>query len=195
MKDLLNEIKAEFAGYGYKKSGNSFWKIENGFYKLINFQHGTHGDYFFINVGLHPVGLPSLITGKLEIKEKPREYECIIRQRIEEIVPSEMFQKALLPIHDPEVVRAIIAAIPTVEGWLSDWGSFNLLANKDFSELSRMMPIAPLLWQKAYYMLKCYCMLKEQNISEAKKLFHAYLAENPNMDFSAVDHYMESLLC
>ena len=194
MKELLNEIKGEIAGYGYKKSGNSFWKIENGFYKLINFQRGTHGDYFFINVGLHPVGLPSLITGKLEIKEKPREYECIIRQRIEEIVPSEMFKKALPPIHDTDTIREIVAAIPAIDRWLADWGSFDVLANKDFSELSRMMPIAPILWQKAYYMLKCYCMIKKRNIPEAKKLFLAYLSENQNMDFSAVDRYMEALL-
>ena len=104
MKELLNELKGDIAGYGYKKSGNSFWKIENGFYKLIDFQGGAHGDYFFINVGLHPVGLPSLITGKLEIKERPREHECIIRQRIGEIVPVELFQKALPPIHDADTV-------------------------------------------------------------------------------------------
>ena len=78
MKELLNELKGDIAGYGYKKSGNSFWKIENGFYKLIDFQGGAHGDYFFINVGLHPVGFPSLITGKLEIKERSREHEYII---------------------------------------------------------------------------------------------------------------------
>lgn len=195
MKELLNELKGDIAGYGYKKSGNSFWKIENGFYKLIDFQGGVHGDYFFINVGLHPVGLPSLITGKLEIKKRPREHECIIRQRIGEIAPLELFHKALPPIHDTDTVRAIIASIPVVESWLADLGTFDALANKNFSELSKMMPIAPIIWQKAYYMLKCYCMLKQQNLPEAKKLFHAYLAENPNMDFSAIDHYMKSLLC
>ena len=110
-------------------------------------------------------------------------------------MPLELFQKALLPIHDADTVRAIIASIPAVESWLADLGSFDVLANKDFSELSKMMPIAPIIWQKAYYMLKCYCMLKQQNLPEAKKFFHTYLAENPNMGFSAVDHYMKSLLC
>lgn len=71
MKTIIGEVKGIFSEYGYKKERNSFWKIENDFYKLINFQHGAYGDYLFVNVGLHPVGLPSLYTGKLEIKEKP----------------------------------------------------------------------------------------------------------------------------
>lgn len=43
-------------------------------------------------------------------------------------------------------------------------------------------------------MLKCYCMIKKRNIPEAKKFFNAYLSENRNMDFSAVDNYLDLLL-
>ena len=85
MKTLIGEVKDTFSQYGYRKERNSFWKKENGFYKLVNFQSGAYGDYFFINVGLHPIGLPSLIAGKLEIKERPKEYECIFRRRMGEI--------------------------------------------------------------------------------------------------------------
>lgn len=46
MKELIHEVKSEITQYGYKKARNSFWKIEDGFYKLINFQHGAYGDYF-----------------------------------------------------------------------------------------------------------------------------------------------------
>ncbi|MEC1526249.1 DUF4304 domain-containing protein, partial [Neobacillus niacini] len=49
----MNQVTKE---YGYRKKGNSFWKIENGFYKLINIQKSNNGDYFFINLGIHPVG-------------------------------------------------------------------------------------------------------------------------------------------
>ena len=69
MKTIIGEVKGIFSEYGYKKERNSFWKIENYFYKLINFQHGAYGDYLFVNVGLHPVGLRSLYIGNLEIKE------------------------------------------------------------------------------------------------------------------------------
>lgn len=57
-----------------------------------------------------------------------------------------------------------------------------------------MMPIAPIIWRKAYYMLKCFCMLKLQNVSEAERFYLAYLSENGDMDFSAVDRYFEKLL-
>lgn len=140
------------------------------------------------------MGLPSLITGKLEIKDRPREYECILRRRAEQITATDQFNKALPPVHALDAVPAIIASISAVEGWLADWGSFDLLANKDFPELSEMMPMAPIIWRKAYYLLKCYCMLKRQNIPEANEFFLLYLSENRNMDFSAVDHYMQALL-
>lgn len=194
MEGLLNEVKGRITQYGYKKARSSFWKIEDGFYKLIHFQHGAYGDYFFINVGLHPVGLPSLIPGKLEILERPREHECIIRRRIEEIVPVEIFKKALAPIHDPNTVQEIAASLPAVERWLASWGSFEMIANQDFSELSRMMPIAPILWRKAYDLLECYCMIKQGDLPKAREFYQAYLSENREMDFSPVDCYMESLL-
>lgn len=175
MKELVTKLKNDFTPYGYQKSRNSFWKIENGFFRLIDFQKGAYGDYLFINVCLHPAGLPSLIAGKLEIKERPREYECIIRQRIGEIVSDEPFKKALIPIHDADTIPRIVTVIPAVEAWLSDQGSFDAIVNKDFPELSRMMPVAPILWQKAFYMLKCYCMLRLGNIPEARRFYCAYL--------------------
>lgn len=137
MKELVAKLKNDFTPYGYQKSRNSFWKIENGFYRLIDFQKGAYGDYLFINVCLHPAGLPSLIAGKLEIKERPREYECIIRQRIGEIVSDEPFKKALIPIHDADTIPRVVTIIPAVEAWLSDQGSFDAIVNKDFPELSK----------------------------------------------------------
>ncbi len=192
MKDLLREVKGDLAKYGYRKKGNSFWKIENGFYKLIHFQHGAYGDYFFINVGLHPVGLPR-VSGKLEIQEHPKEHECVIRRRVGDIVASEWW-KGLTPIHDPHTPCEVAACIPAVESWLAHWGNFETLGGKDFSQVSGMMPIAPILWRKSYDLLQCYCMLQLQNIAEAKKFYLAYLSENQTMDFSALDHYMEALL-
>ena len=194
MKQLTANLKTAFTPYGYRKSRNSFWKIENGFYKLIDFQQGAYGDYFFINVALHPVGLPSLVVGKLEIKERPREYECILRQRMGEIVPAAFFKKALIPSHDADTIPEIAASLPAAEAWLAHWGSFEVIAGGDPSELSGMMPIAPILWQKACHMLKCYCLLKQGNLPEARNAYAAYLSENRDMDFLAADRYLEALL-
>lgn len=36
MKTLICEVRDTFSQYGYRKERNSFWKKENGFYKLVN---------------------------------------------------------------------------------------------------------------------------------------------------------------
>lgn len=56
MKTIIGEVKGIFSEYGYKKERNSFWKIENDFYKLINFQHGAYGDYLLLMLDFTPWG-------------------------------------------------------------------------------------------------------------------------------------------
>lgn len=195
MKQLLNEMKSAFSERGYRKAGNSFWKVENGFYKLVNFQKGAYGDYFFVNVGLHPIGLPSFITGKLEVKERPKEYECILRHRIEEIVPINTFKKALVPVDCPEISQEIILNLPQIEKWLMDWSSFEVLANAEFEILSKMMTtVVPILWEKAYWMLKYYCMVKMGALLTAKEYLKEYFERNQGMDFGPVDRYLTDML-
>ena len=194
MKTLIGEVKDTFSQYGYRKERNSFWKKENGFYKLVNFQSGAYGDYFFINVGLHPIGLPSLTAGKLEIKERPRECECIFRRRMGEISPLAVFKEALVSVADPRIVQAITNGLPDVEAWFTRWGSFEAIAACEFSDVEGMLSCVPLLWNKAYRMLKCYCLLKLGRMAEAEEFYSAYLAENREMDFSAVDQYLKELL-
>lgn len=50
MKTIIGEVKGIFSEYGYKKERNSFWKIENDFYKLINFQYGAYGKTLRISI-------------------------------------------------------------------------------------------------------------------------------------------------
>ena len=194
MKELLAEVKGAFSGAGYRKKRNSFWKREGGFYRLVDFQHGAYGDYFFINVGLHPIGLPSLIAGKLEIKERSKEYECIFRQRMEQVSPLAIFKEPLVSVSDPRVVPAITSGLPDVEAWFARWGSFDAIAACEFSDVEGMLSCVPLLWNKTYRMLTCYCLLKLDRTAEAEAFYSAYLAENREMDFSAVDQYLKELL-
>lgn len=37
MKEVIKKVNGAFKQCGYKKRGNSFWKNENGFYRLVNF--------------------------------------------------------------------------------------------------------------------------------------------------------------
>lgn len=69
---ILGEIKPLFAKYGYKKNGDSFWKLENGFYKLINFQKGRYGDYFLSMSDYIPMGCLCFI---------PNSFACLKSQK------------------------------------------------------------------------------------------------------------------
>jgi len=194
---VLNDVKAQIVKYGYKKSGNSFWKIENGFYKLINFQAGAHGKYFFINVALHPNGLPMLYaTKRLVLTERPKESECVLRQRIEQISnKTNSFRGDIGFVEDVETIQALLkVAMPDIELWLNKWGTYETILSSDFDEISKLFSAVPLIWKKQFLMLKCYCAFSVGNYVMANEYFSAYKNENSNMDFSLVDDYMYNLI-
>lgn len=192
----LNEVKQQISKYGYKKNGNSFWKIENGFYKLIHFQAGAYGDYFFINVALHPDGFPMLYTKQLEITKRPKESQCILRQRVERISDkANTFPHKIGFIGDVENMQILLATImPDIELWMNKWGNWETILSSGFEEISNMFSAAPLVWKKEFFLLKSYCALAVGKCTEANKNFSAYIKENPDMDFSLVDNYMLELI-
>jgi hypothetical protein len=195
------EMKEVTKKYGYRKKGNSFWKIEDGFYKLINIQKSTYGDYFFINLGIHPVGLPQLITGQLIIKEKPPESGCIFRKRIEEVVPSltnsfkEMMSKGLTT----KIQDAIIISIPYVEEWMKEYGTHKFVVQNEEDTLTNLINVLPILERKAYLMLKYFCNLNLENKEMSNKYLQDYLSldvviNNNILDFNLVDSYLKALM-
>ncbi|WP_298018213.1 DUF4304 domain-containing protein [uncultured Dysosmobacter sp.] len=130
---ILSEVRPMLAQYGYKKSGNSFWKSENGFYKLINFQKGTYGNYFFINVGLHPNGLSILCTKQLCLLERPKESQCVLRERAEQIsIKAGSFKKEIGYMEEIETLKGLLFSVmPDMEAWLSKWGSYRTILSAD----------------------------------------------------------------
>ena len=197
MRAIIEKVKGDFAQSGYRKRQNSFYKIENGFYKLINFQKGAYGDYFFINVGLYPVGLPYLQANRLYIPDHPKEYECVLRQRAEEIVKEEkrkIWSKAQNWIGD-DMVPYILDAIVDIECWFQKWGTFNMILDSSFDEISKMFTCAPILWEKEYLLLKFYSALQVGNIDVAQKLFSKYSGVAvQNMNFENLDNYLQSMI-
>lgn len=193
---ILSEVRPILAQYGYKKSGNSFWKSENGFYKLINFQKGTYGNYFFINVGLHPHGLPMLCTKQLCLLERPKESQCVLRERVEQIsIKAGSFKKEIGYMEEIETLKGLLFSVmPDMEAWLSNWGSYRTILSADFDEISKLFSAAPIIWKKEFWLLKSYCALMEKDKITAKRYFSIYQTENPNMDFSLVDNYMDHLI-
>lgn len=200
MKELLSEVSTTLKLLGYRKKGNSFWKIDNNIYKLIDFQKGAHGGgYFFVNVCVHPIGLPKLITSEISICEHPKNHECVLRQRIEQISQNEqikLFQRGLVSIDNREVIKAIIDTIPLeVELWLEEWGTYEKFANSEFNEISHMMTVVPKLKEKAFLMLKFYSNLKLGDNKKAEQYLDQYLNTRIiGLEFSEVDSYLKSLL-
>ncbi len=52
---------------------------------LINYniQNSQFGDDFYIDIGVHPIGLPQLITNHLQIRENISIFDCILQTRID----------------------------------------------------------------------------------------------------------------
>jgi hypothetical protein len=125
MKWLLNEALKVLQPLGYKRLKTRFFKFDNEVFKQIDFQRGANGSYFFVNVCLHPVGLPELLAGKLVIPDRPSEHECIISRRIEAIVldgATAAFRSRLVSCEDEQAVTQILQSLSTnVQSWLSEW--------------------------------------------------------------------------
>ena len=199
MKRFLDDLKLPLLEYGYQKRSNSFFKIEDGFYKLINFQKGLYdGNYYFINIGLHPLGLPQLSTKELKIYNNPKESECILRRRIEQVVSNpiaERFKKELVSVNDITVIDQFIDAISEIDQWLKKWGDYKKIEDMEFDEAVNMLTVVPILKKKAFFMLKCYCAYKNGDSETAHNNYYAYLDENVNnLNFHNIDRYFNELI-
>jgi hypothetical protein len=113
---------------------------------------------------------------------------------MEQVSSLAIFKEPLVSVSDPWVVPAITSGLPDVEAWFARWGAFDAIAACEFSDVEGMLSCVPLLWNKAYRMLKCYCLLKPGRTAEAEAFYSAYLSGNREMDFSAVDQYLKELL-
>jgi hypothetical protein len=85
-----------FKSKGFKKQNLNFYKEENGLTFLINFQKNKWNsvDYvsFYVNCGIYCTELEQKIGA--EIIAKPKEYDCLFRERFERITgfPKQEFE-------------------------------------------------------------------------------------------------------
>ena len=194
---MIEKVEEVFAQNGYQKHRNSFFKVKSGFYRLINFQKGTYGDYFFINVGVHPIGLPLLRANTLLLPRHPKEFECVFRERLGQIVKEEkrtIWSMAHSWIGD-DIVPQIVDAITDIEIWFQKWGSFNTILECSFDEISQKFTVVPILWEKQYLLLKFYCYLQTDNVNEASYYFEKYHSTTiKGLNFDSIDNYLITLL-
>ncbi|PGA90948.1 hypothetical protein COL93_27695 [Bacillus toyonensis] len=124
MQDFITNLHATLKPLGFKKKRHSFFKADNGFYKLINIQKSQFWGDFYINIGVHPIGLPQLITDHLQIKENISIFDCILQTRIESIP---IKQNQLLHNVSHETIH-IPDRLSTIFDWFQTWASYKNLA-------------------------------------------------------------------
>jgi hypothetical protein len=152
-----------------------------------------------LNLGVHPLGLPKLLIGRVAIPDRPTEYDCILRRRIEDAVPGEatsVFRSAIVSYESEEVIEALSTALPmAVSGWLGQWASFGRILSAKDSELTPLLAVVPILHTKAIAMLRTFCSVKlGDRASAALHLDEFLAASSPGCDFSTLDAYIRKLV-
>lgn len=200
MKELLKKVNIALKEKGYKKRGQNFWKEKSGFYRLINFQKGAYGNYYFVNIALQPIGIPQLISDKLYIPEYPKEYECLIRQRIEKVVKDkeivEAFSKDFVTPEDEGISDKLIQVLTTeVEEWFDSMCHYEVLIDLDEEQVLHMVPVVPILAEKESMLIKCYSYYKLGHLNEAKNALKEFKnIQVENLSFESVYDYLENLI-
>ncbi|PFB60261.1 hypothetical protein CN268_17960 [Bacillus anthracis] len=183
---------------GFKKKRHTFCKAENGFYKLINIQKSQFGDDFYIHIGVHPIGLPQLITDQLLIKENISIFDCILRTRIE---PIHMKQNQLLHNVSHETIK-ILNYLSTIFDWFQVWASYENLVKTNIYSVTPVLAVVPILQEKAFLLLTCFSFYNLKQYEQANHYLQQYLQcavhlsteEKDLVFFHEVDMYMKKLV-
>lgn len=152
VQNSIANLHAALKLLGFKKKRHTFCKAENGFYKLINIQKSQLGDDFYIHIGVHPIGLPQLITDQLLIKENISIFDCILRTRIE---PIHMKQNQLLHNVSHETID-IPNYLSTIFNWFQVWASYENLVKINIHSVTPVLAVVPILQEKAFLLLTCF---------------------------------------
>ncbi|AAP28850.1 MULTISPECIES: DUF4304 domain-containing protein [Bacillus] len=198
MQDFIISLHTALKPLGFKKKRNTFSKAENGFYKLINIQKSQFGDAFYINIGVHPIGLPQLITNQLQIKENISIFDCILRTRIE---PIHMNQNQLLHNVSHETID-IPNYLSTIFDWFQTWASYENLAKTNIHSISPLLAVVPILQEKAFLLLTCFSFYNLKQYEQANRYLQQYLhcavhlntEEKEPVFFYEIDMYIKKLV-
>lgn len=198
MNEILLDVRGTLKSLGYaKRRKAAFEKTGDGFVRLIDFQEGCYGGgYFFINLCVHPIGLPQLLSGRLVVREHPKEYECILRQRLEQVVDSGRGPLGIFRSDDVGITQWLRDALQNKAiPWLDGWCSWRRLSNAATAEVSPMLTVVPRLRPKALHMLRCFSLLRLGDVDGAAESLREFRSlQFVGFDFSDVDRYLEDLL-
>lgn len=154
------------------------------------------GDDFYIHIGVHPIGLPQLITDQLLIKENISIFDCILRTRIE---PIHMKQNQLLHNVSHETID-IPNYLSTIFNWFQVWASYENLVKINIHSVTPVLAVVPILQEKAFLLLTCFSFYNLKQYEQANHYLQQYLQcavhlnteEKEPVFFHEVDMYMKN---
>ncbi|EEK76433.1 DUF4304 domain-containing protein [Bacillus cereus] len=198
IQNFISSLQTTLKPLGFKKKRHTFFKAENGFYKLINIQKSQFEDSFYINIGVHPIGLPQLITDQLQIKENISIFDCILQTRIE---PIHMKRNQLLHNVSHETID-IPDYLSTIFDWFQVWASYTNLAKTNIHSITPALAVVPILQEKAFLLLTCFSFYNLKQYEQANHYLQQYLhcavhfntEEKGQVFFREVDMYMKKLV-
>jgi len=130
-KNLANSIKPLLKQTGFKKSAFNWHRKLNNVVQVINIQGSQWSKAVYINLGVFFL--------EIEQKDKPKEYDCHIRQRLSGISPNLERCNELLDLENPiddaqrfhEIIHLIeTVCIPWLENCSSKEGARDYISNE-----------------------------------------------------------------
>lgn len=196
MPAILDAFWAQLKPLRYLRKRGRFHQVVDGIFRLIDIQSGAYGNYSFVNLCIHPVGMPMLLAESLTLHDFPLESQCIVRQRIDQVSSSAAaasFRSGLVWNHDDASSSRFAECVATeAHDWLSRFGTAAALAALTDDH---MISSVPLLRRKAFHLLKTHCLCQLGMYEEARNEFREYAAApSGNWNFDKIDAYYQGLL-
>ena len=195
VQNSIANLHAALKLLGFKKKDIHFAKLKTDFINSLTYKSQL-GDDFYIHIGVHPIGLPQLITDQLLIKENISIFDCILRTRIE---PIHMKQNQLLHNVSHETID-IPNYLSTIFDWFQVWASYENLVKINIHSVTPVLAVVPILQEKAFLLLTCFSFYNLKQYEQANHYLQQYLQcavhlnteEKEPVFFHEVDMYMKN---
>lgn len=205
MQSLVAYAKERLKPLGFRKQGVNFTRMNHGYIQAIAFQRCSFAEGYYINIGIHPIGIPSLKLGRdiLLINSSPKATECTISQRAEQVCDAPNVCRA----KDGSLVFGVFPEYLTEESyshfdvflssaipeWQNYWSNDRRIINADYNILGCMFPLIPNLWHECVAILKCFCSIRLGNLSDARSYLHDF-DEMTGGCYSQIHSHLNTLL-
>jgi hypothetical protein len=198
----LNKLTGAFGSVlraaGFKGTRYTYHRQVGGVWHVVNIQLGAYGrSYYFVNLGIHPVDLPQLVTGALEVLARPKEYQCIFRARVDSVFPNAPFlppNRGQCEVTDDSGTRRMTEGLVShVIPWFDRVGTLEYLEKHAAVELSPWLSVVPVIQPKALAMLRFYLARKLLRPNATDLLAQYRATASGEYQFPEVDNYLEGL--